>query len=374
MHALVVFGTRPEAIKLAPVVRALRGRSVDVSLCASGQHRDLGRKAAAFLEIVPDHDLDLMQEGQSTTGVVARVLHGISTFIERQRPDVTVVQGDTSSAMAAAMASFYARVPVVHVEAGLRTHDLTRPFPEEMNRRTISVLADLHCAPTERARTNLLMEHVPGDRIHVTGNPVVDSLRWAAERARPPACAASIPADRRVILVTVHRRESFGAPLEGVIEALRRIARRGDVELVVPVHPNPNVDTALRSALSSEPSIHLTNPLDYDELAWVLKRCHLVLTDSGGLQEEAPQLGKPVLVLRDVTERPELLEAGVGMLVGLDPDRILHHVARLLDEPDVYAGFTHPTSLYGDGRAGVRIADAIVARYRGVVSTRGSAT
>jgi UDP-N-acetylglucosamine 2-epimerase len=368
VNVLVVFGTRPEVIKIAPVVRALRARAVSVVLCASGQHRDLGRRAAAFLELVADHDLDLMQNGQTTTSVVARVLHGVSALLERQRPDVLVVQGDTSSAMAAAMASFYARVPVVHVEAGLRTGDVTRPFPEEMNRRTISVLADLHCAPTERARTNLLMEHVPEDRIQLTGNPVVDSLRWAVERERAPLCAASLAPGRRMLLVTIHRRESFGAPLAGVIEALRRIARRGDVELIVPVHPNPEVDVALRSALSSEPSIHLTQPLDYDELAWVLVRCHFVLTDSGGLQEEAPELGKPVLVLRDVTERPELLEAGVGLLVGLDPDRILQRVADLLDNPDVYDGLARTKSLYGDGRAGERIADAIIARYRGVAS------
>ena len=363
MKVLVIFGTRPEAIKLAPVVRALRALDVPVVLCSSGQHRDLSRDTAEFLELVPDLDLDLMQDAQTTAATVARVLDGIATGIERERPDVVVVQGDTSSAMAAAMASFYAGVPVVHVEAGLRTGDLRRPFPEEMNRRTISNLTDLHCAATERGRANLLLERVPQERILVTGNPVIDSLHWASARARPPECLASLAPATRWILATLHRRESFGAPLEGPIEALRRIARRGDVEIVLPVHPNPEISTALRSALSSEPKIHLVSPLRYDELAWVLARCHLVLSDSGGLQEEAPELGKPVLVMREVTERPEVLEAGLGTLVGLDPNRIVREVTHLLDDAAAYSKVAHPTPLYGDGLAGPRIADAIVARY-----------
>ena len=352
---------------MAPVVRALRahGAPLSVRVCVTGQHRQMLDQVLQLFELQPDHDLNVMVAAQTPTQTTSAILREFEPVLAAEQPDWVLVQGDTTTVVAASLAAYYSGARVGHVEAGLRTGDRRQPFPEEINRRVAGVIADLHFAPTAWARDNLLREGVPPDAVCVTGNPVIDALHWVVARPAPAAAGALVPAgvSARTILVTIHRRENFGRPLEQVCQALRVLAERyaGAVRLVLPVHLNPKVQGPVRRLLGGVPHITLTSPLDYLTLAHVLKRCALVLTDSGGLQEEAPGLGVPVLVLRDVTERPEGLEAGTARLVGTDADRIVAEVTRLLDNRAAYDQMARAANPYGDGAAAGRIVQALLA-------------
>ncbi len=359
---LVVLGTRPEAIKLAPVILELRRCGLPHRVLTTGQHRELTLGALAMFGIVPDLDLAIMRPGQTPSQVAAAVLAGLEPVLATAPPDWMLIQGDTTTVLAAAIAAHYARVRVAHVEAGLRSHDRAHPFPEEFNRVLVSHAADLHLAPTALAREHLLREGIADWRIAVTGNPVVDALQLILARPAPPEAAAllaALPPDRRLILVTTHRRESFGPPLEDTCTALRQLAARPDVSILLPLHPNPAVRETLLARLEGLEAIHLCEALDYAALLSVMRQSHLVLTDSGGIQEEAPSLGKPVLILRERTERPEGLTAGCARLVGTDPARIVAAVSELLDDPVAYAAMARAQSPYGDGRAAGRIVNAL---------------
>ena len=355
-----MYGTRPEAIKMAPVVEALKRRpgAFSVRVCTTGQHREMLDQVQEIFGLRPDLDLGLMRPDQTLNGLAAGALAAMDEVLAAGGPDWLLVQGDTTTAMTAALAAFHRGVRVGHVEAGLRTGDLRRPFPEEANRRIIDLLADALFAPTERARAALLAEGCDERRIHVVGNTVIDALESLT------GCAAGRAGDvrggepgRPEVLVTVHRRESFGAPLRGIFAALRRLAEAyPGVHWVYPVHRNPNVRGPAFEVLGGLPNLELCDPLDYRELVARLARCRFVLTDSGGLQEEAPAFGKPVLVLRDTTERPEGIDAGVARLVGADPERIFAEASRLLDRPEAYLEMARAVNPYGDGRAAERIA------------------
>jgi UDP-N-acetylglucosamine 2-epimerase (non-hydrolysing) len=362
-----VFGTRPEAIKMAPVVAELHRRpGLDCAVAVSGQHREMLDEVLDLFEIVPDHDLDIMTIGQTPSQVAARVLGAVDGLLAKTEPDWVLVQGDTTTAMAVALGAFHARVRVAHVEAGLRSHDRLHPFPEEVNRRLVSSAADLHFAPTPSARANLLAEGVADADVVVTGNTVVDAFVDVAGRPFDVAGTplAGLPlGDGRLAVLTAHRRESFGAPLREAFEAVRTLAERyGDLRVVYPVHPNPDVQHLAHEVLGSVDRVHLVPPLDYRTFAGLLARSYLILTDSGGIQEEAPSVGVPVLVLRDVTERPEAVEAGTARLVGTSAGRIVGEAARLLDDPAAHAAMSAAENPYGDGRARIRIADAFEAR------------
>jgi UDP-N-acetylglucosamine 2-epimerase (non-hydrolysing) len=368
LRVLSVFGTRPEAVKMAPVVRALAERAATFTsrVCVTAQHRHMLDQVLAAFDVRADHDLDLMTPGQAPAAVVARVLERLPPLLRAERPDVLLVQGDTMTTFAAAFAAFLEGVPVGHVEAGLRTGDLRRPFPEEANRVLTSRLATLHLAPTARARDTLLAEGVPAADVILTGNTVIDALRLVVRpgyRFQHPTLAALDPA-RRLVLVTIHRRESFGTPLRAVCTALRELAASfPDLDFVLPVHPNPAVREPVEALLGAVAAVRLVAPLEYVECVHLLARAYLVLTDSGGVQEEAPSLGKPVLVLRDVTERPEGVGAGVAVLVGTDPTRIVATAAPLLRDAAAYARMATAVNPYGDGHAADRIADALSARF-----------
>lgn len=352
---LVVFGTRPEAIKLAPVLPALRKAGLRVSTCASAQHRGLLDSALAAFDIRPSLDLDMMRAGQAPEEVIARVLRAFPPVLEREKPDMVLVQGDTTTAFAAALTAFLRGIPVAHVEAGLRSFDFSNPYPEELNRVKIDHIADLRFAPTRRAKANLSREGVR-EGVFVTGNTVVDALGWAQGRPAPaPDILREIPPSARLILATFHRRESFGKPLARMLGALKALAeRRGDALIVFPVHPNPNVRAAARSL--RHPCIRAIEPLPYLEFIQLMRRAEFLLTDSGGLQEEAAALGKPVLVAREATERPELISAGGGRLVGTDPARIVREACRLLDDRKLRSKMSRARNPFGDGKASERIA------------------
>ncbi|MDI7275711.1 MAG: UDP-N-acetylglucosamine 2-epimerase (non-hydrolyzing) [Anaerolineae bacterium] len=370
MRILTVFGTRPEAIKLAPVIRELQRhseRGLESLVCVTGQHRQMLDQVLRLFGITPDYDLAVMEENQTLAQVAAAVLAGLEPILEEQRPDWVLVQGDTTTVAAASLAAFYARARVGHVEAGLRTHDKWRPFPEEINRRVASVVADLHFAPTERSRRNLLQEGVPAGRVLVTGNPVIDALHWVAAQpfdGRLPGgdLAALTPPDARVILVTAHRRENLGAPLESICLALRDLAARydGRLRIIYPVHLNPNVWEPVHRLLGEAPNVTLLPPLEYLPLVHLMRRADLVLTDSGGIQEEAPGLGKPVLVLREVTERPEAVEAGTVRVIGTTRERIIEETVRLLEDRAEYDRMARAVNPYGDGHAAERIVGALL--------------
>jgi len=368
MRLLAVFGTRPEAIKMAPVLRRLAATDgVEVRVCVTGQHRQMLDQVLDLFGIRPDHDLDLMRAGQGLTYVTTAVLDRLGEVLRAARPDRVLVQGDTTTTFAAALAAFYEKIPVGHVEAGLRTGNMLSPWPEEMNRRLATVIASWHFAPTEEARANLLREGIDPARVTVTGNTVIDALLDAvaildADPARTAALERELPRldpARRLILATGHRRENFDGGLVRVAEGLRRLADRGDVEVVYPVHLNPNVQQAARAVLGGHPAIHLIAPLDYLPFVHMMRRATLIVTDSGGVQEEAPSLGKPVLVTRDTTERPEAVAAGTVELVGTDTERLLARAARLLDDPAAYAAMSFAHNPYGDGRAAARIVEAL---------------
>jgi UDP-N-acetylglucosamine 2-epimerase len=352
LRVLSVFGTRPEAIKMAPLVRRLAETPGVTSLvCVTAQHRQMLDQVLELFGIVPDRDLDIMRDAQGLTWITTRVLEGLAGILEELKPDRILVQGDTTTTMAASLAAFYARVPVGHVEAGLRTGNVFSPWPEEMNRRITTAIADMHFPPTEGARANLLREGIDPARVHVTGNTVIDALLDAvaileADPARRAALDAALPLDpaRRVILVTGHRRENFGGGLERVASGLLRLADRGDVQLVYPVHLNPRVQEVATTMLAAHPAVRLIPPLDYLPFVRLMMRSDLIVTDSGGVQEEAPSLGKPVLVTRDTTERPEAVTAGT---------------VELLDDAEAYAAMSRAHNPYGDGHAARRIIEVL---------------
>jgi len=367
LRVLVVFGTRPEAIKMAPVIRALQARPAvfTTRTCVTAQHRDMLDQVLEVFGVVPDIDLDLMQPGQTLSGLGAKVLSAMDDVLVAEPPDWVLVQGDTTTVMMSALAAQHRQVRVGHVEAGLRTHDRRNPFPEEMNRVVADHVSDLCFAPTEGARQNLLREGIADSKIVVTGNTVIDALLAVAAQGWTPATGhvlAGLPSDRRWILVTAHRRESFGAPLDGICQALRRlVTQRGkSVHVVYPVHRNPNVWGPVHEALSGLSGITLLPPVDYRSLVYLMQRSALILTDSGGIQEEAPSLDKPVLVLRETTERPEVVAVGAARVVGTDPDRIVAETVRLLDDPAAYALMAAALNPFGDGQAAERIVETLL--------------
>jgi len=363
---LLVFGTRPEAIKMFPVARALADMpALTVRTCITAQHRGLLDQVMTIAGLVPDIDLDLMEPGQSLDRLTARLLTGIGEVLDREAPDRVVVQGDTATAMAGALAAYYRKIPVAHVEAGLRSGDIHHPWPEEVNRRMIAPIADLHFAPTETAAQALLRENVTTG-VHVTGNTVIDALLWTQRRialdpplARGLDTIASRFAGRRIILVTTHRRENFGDGMMNIARAIGRIADRPDVAVLFPMHPNPHVGQAMDAVLGQRDNVARIAPLDYPHFIRALELADLVLTDSGGVQEEAPSLGRPVLVMRETTERPEGIAAGTARLVGTDESRIVSEVSTLLDDKDLYAAMARAHNPFGDGQAAARIAKAI---------------
>jgi UDP-N-acetylglucosamine 2-epimerase (non-hydrolysing) len=366
IKVLTVFGTRPEAIKLAPVVRALEADARFASMvCVTGQHRAMLDQMLGFFGMHAAHDLNLMQPDQALTTLAARTLSGLQGVLDAERPDWLIVQGDTTTAMAAALAAFYSKTRVAHVEAGLRTRDKRAPYPEEVNRRMIGAIADLHLAPTEIARAALLAEGEPEQNVLVTGNTGIDALYWTRERVRagevgpPPELGGELEG-RRLVLVTAHRRENFDAGLREICAAIRTLTERfEDVVVVLPVHPNPNVKGPIEAGLSQLPRVRLTSPVDYGPFVWLLDRAALILTDSGGIQEEATALGKPMLVMREVTERPEAIASGNGLLVGAHEGPIVEHASRLLADPKALAAMSRPSDVFGDGRAAERIVEAL---------------
>jgi UDP-N-acetylglucosamine 2-epimerase (non-hydrolysing) len=368
IRVLSVFGTRPEAIKMAPVIRALRQAPdrFESIICVSAQHRAMLDQVLTVFGLEADHDLDLMTAGQSPADVAARVLERLPLLLREIRPDVLLIQGDTMTTFAAAFVAYLERIPSGHVEAGLRTGDRYQPFPEEMNRVLTSRLASIHFAPTAQARSSLLKEGVPPGDVHLTGNTVIDALLQTLRpdySFRSPQLSSLDP-KRRLILVTTHRRESFGAPLESTCAAIRDLAERyPDLQFVLPVHPNPEVKNTVERLLCDLPGMHLIAPVDYVEFVHLMNRAFLVLTDSGGVQEEAPSLGKPVLVLREVTERPEGVQAGTAVVVGTDREKIVTVASELLTSPAAYERMANAVNPYGDGQASGRIVAALAERF-----------
>lgn len=362
---LFIFGTRPEAIKLCPLVLHMRERAgeFDPRVCVTAQHRGLLDGMLSRFGVTADHDLNVMRPNQSLSGLTARILQGLDPLLQAEKPAMIVVQGDTTTTFAGALAAFYHQIPVGHVEAGLRTGDLTQPFPEELNRVLSTRLSALHFAPTRRAASNLAAEGVPPESILVTGNTGIDAISLALRKLESgewPGYAGKLPpSGKHLILLTAHRRESFGEGFERICEAALRIVERGDTEIIYPVHPNPNVQSVVERRMRRSAAIHLVEPQDYVPFVDLMRRADILLTDSGGVQEEGPSLRKPVLVLRDKTERQEAVEAGTARLVGTDVDRITAEVNALLDQPLAREAFTRAENPFGDGHACPRIADAI---------------
>lgn len=369
---LVIFGTRPEAIKLFPVVRALEAAAgITVRTCVTAQHRALLDQVMAIAGIAPDIDLDIMEPGQTLDRLTARLLTGLGDVMDAERPDRVLVQGDTATAMVGALAAYYRKVPVGHVEAGLRSGDIYQPWPEEVNRRIVAPIADQHFAPTATAAEALIRENVDPATVHVTGNTVIDALLWTRERiAAEPALAAGLDpiaarfAGRRIVLVTTHRRENFGGGMENIARAIARIAARDDVAVLFPMHPNPNVGSVMDAILGDRPNVARIDPLDYPHFIRALGMAELALTDSGGVQEEAPALGKPVLVMRETTERPEGVAAGTAKLIGTEEDRIVSEVFTLLDDKAAYTAMARAHNPFGDGQAAARIAGVVADGFR----------
>ena len=364
---LVIFGTRPEAIKLFPVIRSLDAiPGLTVRTCVTAQHRGLLDQVLAIADLVPDIDLDLMEPGQTLDRLTARLLVGLGDVMDAEQPDLVIVQGDTATAMTGALAAYYRKVPVAHVEAGLRSGDIYHPWPEEVNRRIVAPIATLHFAPTDTAAEALRRETIAKDTIHVTGNTVIDALHWTADRvAADPSLAAGLDpiaarfAGKRIILVTTHRRENFGDGMAAIARAIGRIAARGDVAVLFPVHPNPNVVLVMDEILGTRPNVARIEPLDYPHFVRALGMADIVLTDSGGVQEEAPALGKPVLVMRETTERPEGVAAGTARLIGTDEDRIVSEIFTLLDDTSRYSAMARAHNPFGDGHAAAKIAKVV---------------
>jgi UDP-N-acetylglucosamine 2-epimerase (non-hydrolysing) len=371
LKVLAVFGTRPEAIKMAPVVRVLSADGeIEIKVCVTAQHRLMLDQVLELFDIQPDFDLNLMKPGQDLTDITSNVLLGLRDVLKEWRPDWMLVHGDTSTTLASALAAYYEKISVGHVEAGLRTGNIYSPWPEEMNRRVTGTIANIHFSPTEQAKKNLIQEGIPETSIHVTGNTVIDALLEVVERLRNDGLLIScmqkqfsfLNADKRLILVTGHRRENFGDGFDSICAALTQIALRDDVEVIFPVHLNPNVQEPVKRILGTNPRVHLIEPLDYLPFVYLMGRSYLLLTDSGGIQEEAPSLGKPVLVMRDTTERPEAVLAGTVRLVGTDKDKIVSEVFQLLDNPTAYLQMSKAHNPYGDGLAAKRIVKLLKVR------------
>jgi UDP-N-acetylglucosamine 2-epimerase (non-hydrolysing) len=367
-HFLILLGTRPEAIKLFPVINRLKTeKGIAVTVCATAQHRQLLDQVLKLAKVVPDIDLNVMTANQTLDHLTSQLLGNIGEVLDRVQPTRVVVQGDTATAMSGALASYYHRIPVSHVEAGLRSGDIYAPWPEEVNRKIVGSIADQHFAPTERAAQALRSENVSGDRIHVTGNTVVDALILAKAMVEADPCLSSRwdgikkhHGNRRIILVTCHRRENFGGGILNIVNALQTILNREDVAVVLPVHPNPNVHDVFAAHLSNHPRVVLISPQEYTDFVSLLSLSHLVLTDSGGVQEEAPTFGKPVLVMRETTERPEGIEAGTARLVGANYDRIVEETFRLLDDNETYSDMSRSHNPFGDGHASERIVKVLL--------------
>ena len=362
---LSIFGTRPEAIKMAPVVKCLEETpAIDSLVCVTAQHRTMLDQVLTLFDIHPDVDLDIMKENQDLTHVTTEVLNGVGNVLDDIKPDRVLVHGDTTTTLAASLAAYYRQIPIGHVEAGLRTGNPYAPFPEEINRKLTDGLADLYFAPTETARDNLLQENTKPDRIHVTGNTVIDALHHVSQRLKNDQdIQTSFPflnESRRLILVTGHRRENFGIGFENICTALLKLSERDDIQIIYPVHLNPNVRAPVERLLKKQPNIHLIDPLEYAPFVYLMEKADIVITDSGGIQEEAPSLGKPVLVMRDVTERPEAVEAGTVKLVGTNVAAITETALNLIDDKKAYAAMSKAHNPYGDGKASPRIRDAIL--------------
>ena len=369
MKILTVFGTRPEAIKMAPLVQVLQQDPViDVRLCVTGQHREMLDQVLKLFDLVPDYDLNIMQPSQNLSDITCRILQQLGPILLKEQPDLILIHGDTATALSVSLAAYYHRIPIGHVEAGLRTNDLYSPWPEEGNRKVTSQLAQWHFAPTAQARANLLAEKIPADSVFITGNTVIDALLTVREKITSNAQLAAfcqqkfafLQPSKRILLVTSHRRENFGAGFARICQALRQIAERyPDLQIVYPLHKNPNVSEPTREQLSDIDNLFLVESLEYAHFVWLMDKAYLVLTDSGGIQEEAPSLGKPVLVMRDVTERPEGLKAGTVKLVGTDAAEIIKQVSLLLDNRPAWQAMNRIHNPYGDGRACERILDII---------------
>ncbi|MFH1093774.1 MAG: UDP-N-acetylglucosamine 2-epimerase (non-hydrolyzing) [Candidatus Omnitrophota bacterium] len=369
IKVFTILGTRPEVIKLAPVIHELNKhkKEIESRVVLTGQHRKMVDQFLNLFRIKPDYDLDIMTRNQTLFDVSSRCLIRFSKVLEKEKPDLILVEGDTTSAFIASLAAFYLKIPTGHVEAGLRTFDKYRPFPEEINRQLISVVADLHFAPTKRAKNNLLREHVNPKKIYLTGNTVIDSLYSVASKkyALKDEMLKKIDFEKKkVILVTAHRRESFGGPFQEICKAIRAISEFKDVEILYPVHLNPNVQQPVNNILRGKQNIHLLKPLDYETFVFLLRKCYFVLSDSGGVQEEAPAFNKPILVMREVTERQEGVEAGVARLIGMNSSRIVKEVSKLLNSRTAYAKMSKSANPYGDGKASKRIVKAIIDNFK----------
>lgn len=371
MKVMVVFGTRPEAIKMAPLVKALQAApGLQTVVCVTAQHRQMLDQVLRLFEITPEHDLDVMKPGQDLYDITSNILLGLRPVLAAERPDWVLVHGDTTTTLATTLAAYYARIPVAHIEAGLRTGDKYAPFPEEMNRKITGAVADLHFAPTAASQANLLAEGVPAATIHVTGNTVIDALLAVVEKLKTSAALQAelaerfgfLDASKKLILVTGHRRENFGEGFQNICHALADVAERHpDVEILYPVHLNPNVRQPVNDILAARglSNVHLIEPVDYLPFVYLMNRSHLIITDSGGVQEEAPSLGKPVLVMRETTERPEAVAAGTVKLVGTSRDEIVRQCERLLTDPDAYLAMSRAHNPYGDGQAVARIVNTL---------------
>ncbi len=368
MKILVVFGTRPEAIKMAPIIEKLKSRWGDeIKICVTAQHRQMLDQVLSIFNIVPDYDLDIMQSNQTLSDITCFAIKGLEEILIQVKPDRVMVQGDTTTTLAAALSAFYQKIPIDHVEAGLRSHNMYAPWPEEMNRKMTSCLSDLHFAPTKISADNLLQEGINKEKIFITGNSVVDALlkiRSVIEsnkkiKSQLAAQFSYLDVNKKIILVTGHRRENFGEGIVHVCQALTELSKRNDVQFIFPVHLNPNIQKIVYGYLKDIKNIFLCEPQDYLSFVYLMSICHLILTDSGGIQEEAPAFGKPVLVMRDTTERPEAVTAKISTLVGTDPATIIRETNKLLDDKQLYQQISVAQNPYGDGQAASRIVDAI---------------
>lgn len=374
LKIISVFGTRPEAIKMVPVVEKLRTtKGIDSRICVTAQHREMLDQVLELFQIVPDYDLNIMKAGQNLYSVTADILLGLKPIFEDFKPDLVLLHGDTTTSLATSLAAYYQEIPIGHVEAGLRTGDIYSPWPEEANRKITSAIARLHFAPTQCSRNNLIKENIPKNHIFVTGNTVIDTLHNIVELIESDTNLENqlskkfaLDASRRMVLVTGHRRESFGKGFANICDALIRLSERNDIQIIYPVHLNPNVKTFVEEKLSNLPNVHLIPPQNYLPFVFLMSRADIILTDSGGVQEEAPSLGKPVLVMRNTTERPEAIEAGTVRLVGTIQDSIISAVNELLDDPQIYNAMSFAHNPYGDGKA----ADRIVANIQSWAHTR----
>ena len=356
----IIFGTRPEVIKMASVIKAFKKeKDITLDVCFTGQHKEMVMSLLDFFDIKPDYSLNLMQNDQTLAGLNARAIVELDHYFEKVRPEMILVQGDTTTAMCSASAAFYRKIKIAHVEAGLRTNNIFSPFPEEFNRKVISCIADLHFAPTERARNNLLTENVPPAHILVTGNTVIDTLYYTLDKMRQSPVSMNfewINNNKRIVLITGHRRENFGTGFENICEAIKELGQRySDYNFVYPVHLNPNVQEPVTRLLKNIPNIYLLPPLDYIQFTNVMAKCYLIMTDSGGVQEEAPGLGKPVLVMRENTERPEAIDAGTAMLIGTNKNNIIKWVEKLLQDEKLYERMAKSKNPFGDGTAAEKI-------------------